>query len=391
MSLKISRNLRPRRFNPWPVLLLSAVLGACAFIGIVGSTAAQIAINRPPTGTLQVAVISTHTPTPTPTITPTPDYTQLAIASASPTPPGTPTPIPTATVPPPPTGWFVAPVNPTALPTPILPAAAELPTSCDGPGRLNILVIGVDGRGSNFAGRSDSIMVVGINFADKSAQILSLPRDLWVQIPEYNGNALHENRVNTAFPIGGAPLLADTLSANFGLRIDRYVVVNFTTFTTAIDAIGGIDIYVDRAIYDPAYPNGPGNTLLLEIPAGWVHMDGEVALMYARTRHQDSDFARMRRQQSIILAARDKLLQPETLAALPALIALGYQSVQTNLSFEEAALLGCVGPQISDAALSRIVIDQTMTFPERRDSGAQVLLPNMDAILPQLVIFNSGE
>lgn len=300
-----------------------------------------------------------------------------------------------------PTGYYVAPANPTPIPTPVLPEAAPFPTSCDGPGRMNILVIGMDGRSENYdrAARADALMVVGVNFGDKTAQILSIPRDLWVQIPEVGGNPLHENRINTAYgagllgnyPGGGPAFQAYTISQNFGIRIDRTVVLNFTAFENAIDTVGGVDLEVSKAIHDEKYPDDEGGTLVLDIPAGWVHMDGKTALMYARTRHQDSDFGRMRRQQQVMMALRDKLFSPEVIPVLPSLAQLLYYSVRTDVSLDEMALLGCVGPQISPESITRIVIDTTMVEAFRTDGGAQVLRPKMDLILPQLEAFATGQ
>jgi LCP family protein required for cell wall assembly len=220
-----------------------------------------------------------------------------------------------------------------------------------------------------------------------------------VQIPEYGNNPLHENRINTAYalgqqytyPGGGPAFEALAISQNFGLRIDRTVVLNFSTFEQAVDAIGGIDVEVAKAIRDEKYPDDQGGTLVLEIPAGWVHMDGRTALMYARTRHQDSDFGRMRRQQQVLMAIRDKLLTPETIVALPALAQLVYNSVRTDLTLDEVGLLGCVGPQIPGESIARIVMDTTMVQAFTTESGAQVLRPKMDVILPLLETFSTGQ
>lgn len=394
--MQLPRNLKPRQLGPLEIILFAIVLGAIFLTAFVGTSFAVIR-GRATSIPTQVARLSTHTPTATITATATRRVTATAeiviIVPDTATPTATITPYVPPSATPLPTGWFVASANPTPISTPALPAAADFPESCDGPGRINILLIGVDGRGNNFRGRSDSIMLVGVNFGDRSAQVLSLPRDLWVQVPEYGGDPLLEGRINTAFPRGGPELLGQTITHNFGLRIDRYIIANFTAFEDAIDAVGGIDVFLDTAIRDDEYPmdDGTGNTMVLDIPAGWVHMDGEVALMYSRTRHQDSDFGRMKRQQKVMLAIRDKLLSPDVLPALPGLAQLAYQSVQSNLSLADIGLLGCVGPQIDPASISRIIIDQQMTTNFTTTDGAQVLAPDMDAIIPVLEVFNEGE
>jgi anionic cell wall polymer biosynthesis LytR-Cps2A-Psr (LCP) family protein len=99
----------------------------------------------------------------------------------------------------------------------------------------------------------------------------------------------------------------------------------------------------------------------------------------------------MRRQQQVLFAVRDKLLSPGTIPQLPALAQILFNSVQTDLTFEDVALLGCLGPQISQSAIQSWVIDASMVEPSTLTDGAQILLPKMDAILPLLQSFNTGE
>ena len=406
--MRFSKHIQPRPVGPFTVLGIVLLAGAGLILMMLGcGWIARASARTGGQATFVVDILTSANPnTPGPvTSTPTP----FSLGQALFVPQVTVTPILTDPRPPTntptpalrPTGYYAAPANPTPIPTPILPEAAPFPESCDGPGRMNILIIGMDGRSANYerAARADALMVAGVNFGDKTAQVLSIPRDLWVQIPEYNGNLLHENRINTAYalgqqnsyPGGGPAFQAYTISQVFGLRIDRTVVLNFTAFETAIDTIGGIDIDVPRAIRDEKYPDDEGGTLVLEIPAGWVHMDGRTALMYARTRHQDSDFGRMRRQQQVMMAIRDKLFSPDVIPVLPSLAQVIYSSVRTDLSLDEIGLLGCVGPQISNESIFRVVIDNKMVEPYTPPSGASVLKPKMDLILPALEAFSTGQ
>jgi LCP family protein required for cell wall assembly len=297
------------------------------------------------------------------------------------------------------TWFYVVPAQPSAVPTPDLPAAAPFPGTCDGPGRMNIALIGIDGFNNNYfrAARADTIIVLGVNFAQKSANMLSIPRDLWVPLPGLSSPP--EGRINTSYHYGelyqveggGPGELKAVLANTFGLRIDRYVVVSFSAFEQGIDTIGGVDINVAKPIHDDRYPLRDGTgTIAIDFPAGQVHMDGATALIYARTRHDSSDFQRMRRQQQVLYAVRNRLISPGTLPQLPALAQLLVSSARTDLSFEDLALLGCLGPQIGDAIQSW-VIDGNMVRGTRLADGAQVLLPQMDAILPVLEQFNLGE
>ena len=419
--MRFSKRVQPRTLGPITLLGLILATGAGLVLIMVGCglivRASAIAQAQPTSIGISIATVTPGStdapslqadsglPAGTPSRTPTSwllgqalfasNITATPITSDPRPPTNTPTPVLK------PTGYYVAPIDPTPIPTPILPEAAPFPGSCDGPGRMNILIIGMDGRADNYerAARADALIVVGINFGDKTVQILSLPRDLWVQIPEVGNNPLHENRINTAYglgqlagyPGGGPAFQAVAISHNFGIRIDRTVVLNFTAFENGVDTIGGVDIEVPRDIRDDKYPDDEGGTLVLDIPAGWVHMDGRTALMYARTRHQDSDFGRMRRQQQVMMAVRDRLLSPDVIPVLPSLAELLYYSVRTDVSFEEMGLLGCVGPQIANEAVTRVVIDTSMVEPFRTESDASVLRPKMEVILPLLEAFATGQ
>jgi len=384
--MKFSKDLLPRVYGPAEILLLLFAGSGAVLLLYAVSSAWRPAGAAP-------AITSSPTPisTPTPPITASPT---TAPVKASPTSSQPPTPAPTAT------RFYVVPADSTPIPTPLLPAAASFPTSCDGPGRMNILLIGIDGFSNNYyrSARADTIMMVGVNFAAKNAQMLSIPRDLWVPLP--NLPQVGEARVNTAYhygefyqvPGGGPAELSATLSNTFGLRIDRFIVVNFLAFEQGVDAIGGIDIDVAQPIHDGAYPLRDGSgTIVIDFPAGRLHLDGGTALIYARIRHDNSDFQRMRRQQQVLFAIRDKLLSPEALPQLPALAQVLNTAARTNLTVEDIALLGCLGPQINRNAIQTWVIDNSLTQPMRLSDGAQVLLPKMDAIRPILENFNAGQ
>lgn len=397
--MRFEKGLLPRRYGLREFgLIFFAVSGmGCLLIAILsGLPSAALAAIRPPSPTLNptnaaptgmpTAVTLLTVPLPA-TNTPEPSATP-AIESAPPTP------IPSAT-------WFyVIPAQPTPIPTPVLPPAAPFPTSCDGPGRMNILLVGIDGFNDNYyrAARSDALVLVGVNFAAKTAQMLSIPRDLWVQLP--NLPQVPEARINTAYhyaefyglPGGGPAELSAVIGNTFGLRVDRYVVVNFLAFEQGVDAIGGIDINIPAPIHDGKYPLRDGSgAIAIDFPAGPVHMDGAAALIYARIRHDSNDFQRMRRQQQVLFAVRDKLLSPATIPQLPALAQVLFSSARTDLSFDDIALLGCAAPQIGAEAIQSWVIDSQMTTPTRLPDGAQILLPDLDAILPILENFNIGE
>ncbi len=254
--------------------------------------------------------------------------------------------------------------------------------------RVNILLLGIDQREDQHGPwRTDTMIVLTLDPENNMAGILSIPRDLWVSIPGYSAN-----RINTAhytgdlkkYPGGGPALAIKTVQRNLAIPIHYYVRVNFSGFVEAIDTIGGIDIYVEKEIDDPLYPDNAYGYDPLYIPAGLQHMDGELALKYARTRHGGSDFDRLRRQQQVIMAVRDKVLRfellPQLLPKLPELLKTVGDAVQTDLQFDEMRNLVQLASQIDDEHIKTAVIDSSMTEPTTRYNGAQVLIPIPDEI-----------
>jgi LCP family protein required for cell wall assembly len=291
--------------------------------------------------------------------------------------------------------WATTPA-PDASPTP-RPASPTLVPAvngvCGGPEQMTIALLGVDDRSQNYssASRTDAITLVNVNFARHSAALLSFPRDLYVPLPNLENQGIVQNRLNTAFefgeiykvPGGGPAEFSATMEWNFGLRVDRYVMVNFGAFEAAVDALGGIDVDVPEDIYDAAYPaeNGIG-TLVFRLPAGQQHMDGRTALRYARTRHQDDDYHRIQRQQLVLLAIRTKVFSPEIIPQIPALVASLGNLAKTDLTPPEMASLACIGPQIDRSAISAQAIDANMVSPWTTEGGAQVSIPNRELITP---------
>ena len=169
--------------------------------------------------------------------------------------------------------------------------------------RVTILLLGIDERQQEQGPwRTDTMIVLTIDPASHTAAILSIPRDLWVPIPGYNT----EGKINTAhfigdatgYPGGGPALAMETVRYNLGSPVQDYIRLNFGAFEKLIDLIGGIDVYVEQTIDDPLYPDSGYGYEPLHIDAGWQHMDGRLALKFARTRHSEKgDFDRAHHQQ----------------------------------------------------------------------------------------------
>jgi len=260
-------------------------------------------------------------------------------------------------------------------------------------GRLTVLLMGVDTRDKTLEGasRSDVITLVTIDPISKTAALLSIPRDLYVPIPKID----IDSRINTAYfygdyyhlPGGGPALAEQTLAYNFGIPVQRYAVIDFAGFKQIVEAVGGVDIDVPKKIVDYEYPTENYGIETLVIPAGPVHMDGDLALKYVRTRHADSDFGRLQRQQQVLLAIRDKALSIGNLSAVPETLKAVGDSLRTDLTLPEILTLAKKWADIPRENITTYRIDETMITPWVTPQGGQVLLPNREAIAPIVAQF----
>ena len=258
--------------------------------------------------------------------------------------------------------------------------------------RLNVLLLGDDRRPDELGPHlTDTIIVLTVDPELGDIGMLSIPRDLWVPIPGYG-----ENRINTAFRVGelrdypgGGPALAKVTVEEFlGYPVDYYAMVNFDGFKSIIDLVGCVDIDVAEDIDDPDFPDNNYGYDPLFIAAGQHCMDGELSLKYARTRRQGADYARARRQQQVLLALKDKLLEQNILTGLlprlPQLISSLGDAVQTDLPLDQIISLARMASGFDLDNIEQLVIDNTLTTPSVTEGGAWVLLPDREAIRPRV-------
>ncbi len=243
----------------------------------------------------------------------------------------------------------------------------------DGGSRVNIVFFGL--RGGDISGEgcptcTDTIILLTVDPITKTAGMLSIPRDMWVNIPGFG-----YSRINTAWTMGeaarllsGGPGLAmETVSQFIGVPVHYYVQVDFDTFISFIDLIDGIDVYIDEEMTLELTGGGRDH---IDLPCcGVQHMNGKRALAYARCRKESQgcsggDVGRAERQQKVILAIRDKVLDP---AQFPLLLAQAPQiyeafsaGVHTNMSFEDAMKLAVLAKDIPIESIKRGVIDNNM-------------------------------
>jgi hypothetical protein len=168
------------------------------------------------------------------------------------------------------------------------------------------------------------------------------------------------------------------------MPVQSYVRVNFNAVVKLVDLLGGIDVYNEEDINDLSYPDMNFGYDPFKLKAGWQHLDGATALKYARTRHGSSDFYRMRRQQQVVLAMRDKALDSGALAKLlpqaPQIYQTLRDSIESNLSPLELAQLAMLARDIPSERIARVSIDETATQYWTTPQGASVLIPNRDKI-----------
>lgn len=293
--------------------------------------------------------------------------------------------------------------NAANLPPPIAIPDSDLPPAWDGASRINILIIGLDYRdwvAGEGAPRSDTMIVLTVDPLTKTAGILSIPRDMWVNIPGFG-----YGRINMAYfhgegnklPGGGPELARKTVEQFLGVPIQYYAQVDFYTFVEFINMIGGIEIYNDENLrLDPV---GEGKDKIRLTCCGMRPLNGERALAYVRFRKdKEGDVARANRQQKVILAIRDKVLSPEN---FPVLIGQAQQfyeefsaGIRTNMPFDTALRLGVLAKDIPVESIKHGVIDYSMVALADTQLGgeqASVMKPLPDKIRElRDQIFTSG-
>lgn len=203
------------------------------------------------------------------------------------------------------------------------------------PEPLDIVILGVDAReGEGWVTRTDSIMLLNITPGKLDVSLLSIPRDVFIRVPGYG-----ELRVNTinreaelANPGSGPALIEASFQESFGVDVDHYVRLDFDAFVELIDAVGGVTIDVPKRIVDYEFPTHDGGIMQIEFEPGRQKMDGERALQYARTRHQDDDYQRAARQQQVVDALVRKLTNPLQIVKWPRIAYVLRSHTDTDLS-----------------------------------------------------------
>lgn len=365
----------------WRLILAALLLAGC------GANASASGEEAPPPFVLvTVAPNASPTPTPfqpipwTPTGTPlsAPENGAVSQTSTPPAPPELPT------------------IDPNFLINTLAPLATIEASGNNvlnnGQETINFLLIGSDKRaGSSF--RTDTMIVAILRPNEGQVSLISIPRDLWVSIPGWENNRIntaYQHGISIGYPGGGAGLLKETILYNLGIRIDHTAMVDFDGFRKIVDTLGGVDVpvscaYTDWKLIDPSYnPNVEANWYLHTVNPGVVHMDGDLALWYARSRQKSSDFDRGRRQQEVLRAIFTQALQTGTLTRIPELYNNVKDSVETDLGLADLLQLALYAPKMTNADIRSYYIRPPYVSSWITNQGAYVLSPNQE-LLSQLL------
>ncbi len=268
----------------------------------------------------------------------------------------------------------------------------------DGVSRVNILVMGLDYADTveRKIPRTDTMILFTLDPLSKTAGMLSIPRDLWVNIPDFD-----YGKINTAFflgesfkmPGGGPGQAMRTVEQFLGVPINYYAQIDFDAFVEFIDILGGVEIDVPEKIgVDPRGPDTP----LTKLYPGKHVLDGEMALAYARMRYTtNGDFDRGKRQMQVIRATRDKIINlnmlPTLISKAPQLYSQLSMGIHTNLTLQQAIQLALLVQQVPSDSIHQEVIGPQDATNGTSPDGLDILKPIMDKIrIKRDAIFTTG-
>jgi LCP family protein required for cell wall assembly len=280
---------------------------------------------------------------------------------------------------PPPVGqepWapYAGPIYPapTRIPSPVAPIPSQS-------GVMNIALLGSDVRPAGGSFRTDTTIILSLSAAKGTVTMVSFPRDLYVYLPAYG-----MQRLNVAFPIGGSlgysggdfGLFRDTMMYNFGLRVDHWLLMDFSGFEDLVNSLGGINVQVGQTLTDHRAGYGA-----YTVHAGLVHMDGATALWYVRARYSTSDFDRNRRQQEVLVAIAKRALNLNALSNLPAFFSQLHRFVTGDLALQDLLPYAGMATSVNPDNVRRFrIVSPTQCYAWITPGGADVQLPRPDAI-----------
>lgn len=247
-------------------------------------------------------------------------------------------------------------------------------------GVTNILLVGQDTRVAGQRARSDSMIILSVDNNNKRLSMVSIMRDLYVQIPGYS-----DNKINAAYAFGGFPLLDKTIETNFGVHIDYNVEVDFNGFINIIDTLGGIDIKLNEA--EVAYMNGTSqysgksqHAPITGLTVGYNHLNGDAALVYARIRYVSTgnardDFGRTERQRVVIQSVFQKV-KDEPWGKLLSVYDAVAGDLTTDMTNDQILAIALTAYNIGAGSIDEYRIPADGTYSGQTIRKMAVLVPN---------------
>ncbi len=232
---------------------------------------------------------------------------------------------------------------------------------------VNFLLLGIPGRGNDAPELTDSIILATLSPAEKKVTLISLPRDLWVRVPETNFYA----KINSLYALGkkskdenyGLQLMKQKVEEITGRKIDYFALIDLSFAGELVDRLGGLNVLVKEDIYDSSFPGPNHSYQTFELKAGWRYLDGETTLKYIRTRHSGrGDFDRIERQQQVLKAIKQKLMGFNPIFDLPKLITI-FEDFRGHIKTDFAATdyfgLWQMAKNITSDQITKIIIDNS--------------------------------
>jgi LCP family protein required for cell wall assembly len=260
---------------------------------------------------------------------------------------------------------------PAVSPQPTSQQEVYTPPKWEGKERVNILLLGGDSRSvlKNTTPRSDTMMLVSVDPVTKKAHLFSILRDTYVKIPGYG-----EDRINTAYTKGGAKLAMQTVGQLLGIDIQYYVYTDFQGFVALVDAIGGVEIDVEKNM---VYRDSHEPELDINLKKGLQVLDGKQALQYVRFRHDAlSDYSRTERQRKCMLAVAKKMQTTSSILRLPSILNKMDPYITTNLTVSDMLKLGALGFDVRAEGIESVQVPPSNLLTEANIGGASVLTVN---------------
>lgn len=250
----------------------------------------------------------------------------------------------------------------------------------------NILVLGIDYRAGGKMWRTDTIMIVAVDQIERKVGIISIPRDLWVDIPGYG-----EGRINiadfygeqTGYPGGGPALVGKIVGDHFKISVHHWVRVQQEALVRLVDRLGGVQVTLDCPLLEKTpHPDIRGEYEYLRLPAGENWLDGETAKKFATFRYATTDFNRSRRQQQLIWAIRQRVEQIDVMLLVPELWNDLYDMFQTDLTLLDMFRYAALGTQLQPEDVRGLTLPRT-TLAGKLVQGNQVLVVSDPAALQE--------